>query len=247
MTNGISTTPAGSPSTIRVASTSATGPAELDTEDRRPDGHLDRGRHQVVVPEAVVVEHQPLPLDVEAETRVLGAARVEHPAGAGGSVHDGGQIPAAPTDGRRDLRGQRRHRGEVGVVAIRRMWGPIAEPGAEELDRAIVQREHAQPLGLSPPTVGHGDEPLRLLVRQVVALGAVRLEVVQLPRVVVEARAELVAGDRLPAVDDDPAVTHHLEVLHALAGRFVGHVERVVHGGPADGELLAHPCAPRAA
>jgi hypothetical protein len=52
-----------------------------------------------------------------------------------------------------------------------------------------------------------------------VALRAVLGEVVELPVVVVEGHAGLVAGDRLPPVGVDGPVAHHLEVLDVLVDR----------------------------
>ena len=92
----------------------------------------------------------------------------------------------------------------------------VAEARAEQLDRAVVERQHAVVLGLGPPELDHRGELLGLVGREVVALRAVVGDVVQLPLVVVERHAGDVAGDRLPAVGVDAAVAHHLEVLHLL-------------------------------
>ncbi len=93
----------------------------------------------------------------------------------------------------------------------------LGEPGAEQLDHAVVEGQHAVGLGLLPPPLDERGQPLGLLGGQVVALGGVVGEVVELPDVVVERGALLVAGDRLPAVDVHAPVAHHLEVLHACA------------------------------
>ena len=73
---------------------------------------------------------------------------------------------------------------------------------------------HLIRLGLGPPQPDQLGQPVRIGLGQVVALGEVRLEVVQLPSVVVEGGAGRVVGHRLPAGAPDRPVAEHLEVLH---------------------------------
>jgi hypothetical protein len=65
--------------------------------------------------------------------------------------------------------------------------------------------------------------------------------VVELPRVVLEGDAGLVAGDGLPALVVDGAVAHRLEVLHGLVAGLVGLVQRVEHRRAGDRHLLVTP------
>ena len=93
-------------------------------------------------------------------------------------------------------------------------------------------------LGLGPPQFNHGGQTLGLGGGEVVALGTVHLDVVELPRVVVEAGAGLVTGHGLPPFGVDGAVTGHLEVLHQLVRGLVGIREGVLQRRTRDGHLL---------
>src|SRR5664280_1108861 len=66
-------------------------------------------------------------------------------------------------------------------------------------------------------------------------------EMVELPLVVLEGDARLVAGDRLPPVGVDAPVAHHLEVLDMLVGGGIGGVERVGEGDTRKRDLLEAP------
>ena len=72
-------------------------------------------------------------------------------------------------------------------------------------------------------------QDVRLGIGEIVELGEVLIEVVQLPRVVVEQGPWIVHGDGLPATRHDAAVAEHLEVLHRLARGGVRLRERVGH------------------
>ncbi len=65
------------------------------------------------------------------------------------------------------------------------MDGALAGVSREQRGEPIVERQHTVQLGLLPPLFDQLCYPLRLLGRQVVALGEVLVDVVELPAVVV--------------------------------------------------------------
>ena len=95
---------------------------------------------------------------------------------------------------------------------------PAGEVGVEPLGRADVERQHVEPGRLDQEQPLQLGQLLRVLGGEVVGLGPVLLDVVELPHVLVEAviGAEprvLVLGHRGPAEVVDRPVAEHLEVL----------------------------------
>ena len=204
-----------------------------------PTGTVSVGLDHVVVAEAVVVEDQPAVLDEEADSGVFGSRGVEDTTGTLGPVDDGSHVPTPPPERRGHLAGQWRHGREVGVAPTGRMGRAVAVAGEEQLDGPVVEGQHPVLLGFRPPQLDHLGHLLGHLRSQVVAFGSVLGQVVQLPVIVLEGYAGLVAGHGLPPVGVDGPVAHHLVVLDVLGGGPVGSVEGVAHGDPRDGDLLA--------
>ena len=99
MAKGISADPTGSSSTTRVA----VAPLPSVRWNRTPSGRgPDRQGHvgldDGVVAEGVVVEHQAVVLDEDAEAGVAVAEGVQHAALAGGPLDDGVERPGAATE-----------------------------------------------------------------------------------------------------------------------------------------------------
>ena len=109
--------------------------------------------------------------------------------------------------------------GVVDVGVARRLGlGPVLR---DDLDReAVVEREHVVLLRLLEPALDERLRALRLLGGEVARLGAVLVDVVELPLVLVEvadARRRAVDGDDLPAVLPHPARAEHAVVLAVAA------------------------------
>ena len=90
----------------------------------------------------------------------------------------------------------------------------------------IVQGEDAVALGLLPPEVDHPGQALGFCVGQIVQLGDVLVEVIDLPGLGVVVRAWLVKGDRFPALVPDGSIADHLEVLRGFGRGRIGIAER---------------------
>ena len=190
-----------------------------------------------MVVEGVVVEDQLVVLDEEGDARVLGPRGEEDAAGPGRPIDVGHQVEASAAHRGRHLGRHGRERREVLVVPGLGVGRPVAVAGEEQLDGAVVEGEDALVLGHLPPQVDEAGQPLGLLGRPVVALGAVGLQVVELPDVVVERGAGHVAGHRLPPLGHDAPVAHHLVVLGSFGRGGVGGGQGVGHRGAADGHL----------
>jgi hypothetical protein len=97
----------------------------------------------------------------------------------------------------------------------------------------VVERQDVVALGLREPEVDELLDLLRVLLSEVVCLGAIFVRVEQLPAVLVELAEPdghgAVLGNRLPALVPDAARAEHLVVLGLLRGRRVRGVELVAH------------------
>src|ERR1700722_9474353 len=124
----------------------------------------------------------------------------------------GGDDPVPPAERRRRIGRDVGGRGVVDVV-IPGVHGPRARGVAEELDHAVVEREHAVLARLHPPGVDELAQLRGMLLGEIVALGEVLVEVVQRPLVVGVGVPGLVVGGDLPAVRPQAAVANLLEVL----------------------------------
>ena len=93
----------------------------------------------------------------------------------------------------------------------------------EDLERAaVVERQHQVLVRFLEPDLDQLRELLRMLLGEVLGLGAVHVHVVQLPHVLVEvslATDRRVQGDGLPAVHPDAARAEHRVVLPLLRRR----------------------------
>jgi hypothetical protein len=56
----------------------------------------------------------------------------------------------------------------------------------EAWTKAIIERQHLVGLGLLPPFGDHRLQPLRLLLRKIVRFGEITIEMIKLPRVILE-------------------------------------------------------------
>ncbi len=81
---------------------------------------------------------------------------------------------------------------EVGRACAGEAGKPAADlgrlrslPGAEQLDRPVVERQHAMLARLLPPQLDQARQPVGLVPGQVHALGPVGSDVVELPVVIV--------------------------------------------------------------
>src|SRR3954452_18515668 len=175
---------------------------------------------------------QPVVLDVERVAAEAGAVREQHALSAG--LRDVDQR----TDCVRAIadvdRLRLRHLGEIGVVDVAVAgWGKRRSRRGEQLQgAAIVERERPVCARLGVPQVDHLLEAVGLGHREVMQLGAVDLDVVELPRVggeVAPAAERRVRRDSLPALVPDAARAEHREELGlARAGQRRG-VEAVAH------------------
>ena len=129
------------------------------------------------------------------------------------------QVAAAAHVGRH-VGGQVAHAGLQHGTVARALYpvGVVGKAGGI----AVVQRQHLAALGLLPPGVDQCPRPFGLGGGQVVALGKVGCQGVQLPDVGIERLAGWVVGHRLPAALPEPAVAEHLENLQPLAHRRTG-------------------------
>ena len=172
----------------------------------------------MVVAEAVVVEDQPVALDEQADARVLGARwrRARRPRRPAGRWWRSGRSPRPPSAGA-TWAGSGAIGGTVDVAAVGRVGRVVPVPGREELDRAVVEREHALVLGLVPPPRDEPGELVGSLGGQVVCTRSGPPSGGRAPR---RRRRRGVLGVwRVTAFhpsDVDRPVAHHLEVLHLL-------------------------------
>src|SRR4051794_21277100 len=93
MANPIPVEPTGSPSITRVARAPAPSRRNRTPIIDRPTGTAPSDSTIVCSPEGVVVEHQVVVLDEEAQARVAVAEGVEHTTLVRRPVHGGGHIP----------------------------------------------------------------------------------------------------------------------------------------------------------
>ena len=190
-------------------------------DDARPgrDGRV--GHDDGVVVERVVVEHQSVVLHEEAEARVLGPGREQDPVLAGLANDRRGHVEVAPSDRCAGLGRHRPRRRAVDVASALGMRGQRPEPHPEQLDQSVVEGEDPVRPGLGPPQLDQLAQQLRALGGQVVALGRIGEQVVELPGFGVVVGALVVLADRLgqlpvgSAADDRPAAGH-LEVLDGV-------------------------------
>ena len=84
------------------------------------------------------------------------------------------------------------------------------------LERPIVQRQNVVATGLDPPSVDQLAQFLWFRLCEVVDLGEVRVDLVELPLIVRPIGSASVSGDRLPAIRPDPAMAEHFKVLGLL-------------------------------
>src|SRR3954464_6631998 len=114
-----------------------------------------------------------------------------------------------------------------------------AGPGraAEELDGAGVGRKPTVLARFPPPDVDQLAQLVRMIGRDIVALGEVVTKVEQPPLVVAEGMPLLVVGRDLPAVRPQTTVTHLLEVLHRPRRRGCRLAKRAVDGRPVHRDL----------
>ena len=163
---------------------------------------------------------QPVVLDVEAVATEARPLREEHALGAGlGEVDQRAddERPAPDHDGLG--LGHLGVVGEVDVAVARRRQ--LRARRHEDLQRRpVVEREALVGAGLGVPEVDHLAELVGLLGGEVVQLGAVDVDVVELPLVLVEvapAADRRVGGDGLPAVVPDAARPEHRVELRLRA------------------------------
>ena len=171
---------------------------------------------------------QPPVVHVEAEAAEAPALRDQHALGAAGGDLDVGDDPVRPhLDVRRQLLGHRRG-ARPQHDALARSHGMRA---AEGEDAARLQRQHAVASRLAPPQLLERAQLLRLGSREVVRLGGVLRDVVELPAILVERTVRVVlvrvqavqhrvVRHRLPAAVVDRAAGELLVVLRlAVLGR----------------------------
>src|SRR4051795_6161069 len=186
---------------------------------------LDPADEAVDVVQAVV-------LDVEGVPSEARAVREQHALRPRlRDVHHRGDREGAVAEVHRLRLG---HIGDAGVVdvAVARRRERRSRSGEELQGAAVVERERAVGAGLCVPEQDQLVELLGLLGGEVVHLGAVDVDVVELPGVLVEvppAAERRVGGDGLPAVVPDAARAEHREELRlAGAGQGPG-IEAVAH------------------
>src|SRR4051795_10787753 len=159
---------------------------------------------------------QPVVLDVEGVSAEARAMREQHALCPGlRDVYYRRDREGAVAEVHRLRLGYFRHAGEVDVAVTRR--GERRPRRGQEFQRtAVVKRERAVGTGLGVPEHDQLVELLGLLGGHVVELGAVDVDVVELPGVLVEfapATQRRVGGDGLPAVVPDAARAQHREEL----------------------------------
>ena len=90
----------------------------------------------------------------------------------------------------------------------------------------VVQWQDAVFIGLDPPQIDQLLQLLRVLFGQVVTLGEIFSDVVELPLVIIEMTSgfHLVFGDRLPALVPQRSGTEDLVILGLLTVRCIGNI-----------------------
>ena len=128
---------------------------------------------------------QPSVLDEQCVAAEAGAVGEDHSLGVLGYLHIGKDLvgPAPHVDCRTF-----RHRGGVGVVDVAVAWRLGLGPRVTELfDRgAIIKGQNEIPVGLLEPGADQFLELLRMFGSEVLRLGPVGVDVVELPDVLVE-------------------------------------------------------------
>ena len=123
------------------------------------------------------------------------------------------------------------------------------EPNPEQLDHAIVERQHAVTFGLLPPEVDQLGQLVRLVLGEVVTLGPVVGEAIQLPRFGVVVRALCMFADRLPVAGDESAAAGSSRSIGALfvASAALGSTNTEANELSGDRELFDAPVGVRLA
>ncbi len=200
----------------------ADGEAGVAGRDWEVAGEHDVSAGQVVVEPQLIVDHE------QRE--------------AGGSSSVGEQDPVGVLVGAMDVRGDgERSSGEVGAeysvegsgareefVARPDRRGGVDGLGAFSL--AVVKWQDVVALGLTPPGRDHVLDEFGVFAGSVLGFGAVLVDLVELPLVVLEGLARLVMGNDFPAITPESALAGGFEVLPVPRGRCVGVVEGIAHG-----------------
>ncbi len=210
------------------------------------------------VPAQVVIkEVKSLILDEECVSACVAALGQQHPLCPALRDHHLGRDAPGPVIGLgRRSKGNRRPAGVKDNLIPRTGDGRAFH--VEPLQGAAVDGQHLVLARLCPPAADHLDQLVALLAGQVVALGVVLVQVVQLPVVGLDIQQHLVVdgssepaallgglgetrarpgADRPPAVVVDGAVAEHLEVLGVVVAGRRRLIEGVGEADPIDGRL----------
>ncbi len=207
--------------------------------------HLDVGLDDGVVVERVVVDDQTPVLHEHRTASILVAGSDQDPVVVSGPGDPCGDVDNRVGERRCRSRRNRRHRRPIGVATIRPVDLMIADPGDEQFEATLVERQHTVALRLLPPKIDQLGQSVWFAIGEVVAFGRIGGKVVELPAIVVEVDTGEMPGDSLPPhavhFGDERSIAGELEVLQRVGRRRCGVVEHRCERVPRDRHLLDTP------